>query len=187
MWSIHENVLHNAGQSGNSMFPSCRDGVIVRGSKHVTKADLSVDYHSPSNEVKPVYTKLSKRCLIVRRKLTRRKIGQYLFFSIILHQCHALVKRPSMHDPASTKLSAPDPSKLKKAEFNKFNESYHLTYPCLKKSPRISRYTLSMLPNSISIYFARAGCFIRFGIWERVLQMGNRMRYIWVYLSGEGD
>lgn len=29
----------------------------------------------------------------------------------LLHQFQALVSRPSMHDPASKKLSAPEPSK----------------------------------------------------------------------------
>jgi hypothetical protein len=36
-----------------------------------------------------------------------KNTGKYLFFSIEEHQFHALVKRPSIHDPASKKLSAP--------------------------------------------------------------------------------
>ena len=88
-----------------------------------------------------------------------KKIGKNLFFSKPEHQFHALVSRPSMHDPASKKLSAPEPSN-----------------PCRKKSPNISLAQPSAEPKSSSMYERIAGACMSSGILETVLQIGRRMR-----------
>lgn len=95
-----------------------------------------------------------------------KNMGKYRFFSRLAHQFQALVNLPSIQLPASKKLSAPEPSN-----------------PCRKKSPKISCMRFSDDPNSSSMYERRAGFAVREGICERVLQIGSRMRYIWVYLS----
>merc|ERR1711920_114831 len=44
-------------------------------------------------------------------KPVSKNTGKYGFFSMEEHQFHAEVRRPSMQEPASKKLSAPLPSK----------------------------------------------------------------------------
>ncbi len=60
-------------------------------------------YQSPSKPTKPV-AKMSeqKSCQITREKdiPVKRKMGKKRFFSSVEHQFHALVSRPSIHDPA---------------------------------------------------------------------------------------
>merc|ERR1712241_1628050 len=96
----------------------------------------------------------------------RRKIGKYGFCSILEHQFQAEVRRPSMQDPASKKLSAPLPSKA-----------------CRKKSARIL-FRKTFTPPKGSMYpLIDRELSLRGWILSKVKTKGPRKRGTWMNLS----
>ncbi len=65
-------------------------------------------YHSPSKPMKPAHGRLfrhGRESIEKRYSPVRRKTGKNRFFSSVEHQFHALVRRPSIQDPACAKPS----------------------------------------------------------------------------------
>merc|ERR1712032_103693 len=92
-------------------------------------------------------------------KPVSKNTGKYGFLSMEEHQFHAEVRRPSMQEPASKKLSAPLPSKA-----------------CRKKSARIS-FCNAFAPPNESMYSRMLSEFwLRVGILSKVSIRGPRKR-----------
>merc|ERR1712113_433830 len=98
----------------------------------------STRYQNPSLPSKP-------------EKPVKRKIGKYGFRSIVEHQFHADVRRPSMQEPASKKLSAPLPSNA-----------------CRKKSARISLCSTFTPPKESMYPFIPSELWLSCGILSKV-------------------